>query len=461
MLRFIIRRLLVIFPMVLLVITLTWVLIRLAPGNFYSQAKGLPPAVEKNIRSKYGLDKPWYVQYGKTMWAILGGDFGFSRQYPEQTVNEILARSLPVSATVGLAAYLIALVTGLFFGTLAALRQNSALDYSSMAAAMLGISIPNFVLGPILVLVFGLTLYWLPAARWDWLVQFGPYPWLKYVLWALFILLVLGVALLSLYRFATRGSNPDRLVEDKAEGAAAGWVATIIGFVLGNAVMLLLGLLFYKGAGGGQTGVALPILALVVVILAVAIGYWLARRAHSVMLESLIYGVIASAVPPLALLMIRMLGGLFQLTAQVGPFGIPRLRYVIMPALTLAAVYMAYIARLTRAGMLEVLRKDYIRTARAKGLKETKVIMRHAMRGGILPVVSYTGPALAFLVGGTVVVERIFALPGLGNYLINAALNRDEPLLLGITAFISTIILLFNLLVDIAYAYIDPRIRYS
>jgi oligopeptide transport system permease protein len=111
--------------------------------------------------------------------------------------------------------------------------------------------------------------------------------------------------------------------------------------------------------------------------------------------------------------------------------------------------------------MLEVLRKDYIRTARAKGLKERDVITRHALRGGILPVVSYTGPALAFLVGGTVVVERIFALPGLGNYLINAALNRDEPLLLGITAFISTIILLFNLLVDIAYAYIDPRIRYS
>ncbi|HYO92710.1 MAG TPA: hypothetical protein VEQ40_13800 [Pyrinomonadaceae bacterium] len=179
MLKFIIRRLLVIFPMVLLVITLTWVLIRLAPGNFYSQPKALPPAVEKNIRAKYGLDKPWYVQYGKTMWQIIGGDFGFSRQYPEQTVNEILARSLPVSATIGLAAYLIALVTGLFFGTIAALRQNSSLDYSSMAAAMLGISIPNFVLGPILVLLFALTLYWLPAARWDWLVEFGPFPWLK------------------------------------------------------------------------------------------------------------------------------------------------------------------------------------------------------------------------------------------------------------------------------------------
>ncbi|HEX8748563.1 MAG TPA: ABC transporter permease subunit [Pyrinomonadaceae bacterium] len=460
MLKFIIRRLLVIFPMVLLVITLTWGLIRLAPGNFYSQPKALPPAVEKNIRAKYGLDKPWYVQYGKTMWQIIGGDFGFSRQYPEQTVNEILARSLPVSATIGLAAYLIALVTGLFFGTIAALKQNSALDYSSMAAAMLGISVPNFVLGPILVLVFALTLYWLPAARWDWLVEFGPFPWLKYVLWAVFIFLVLGVLVFSIYSFMARRGSPDRMVEDRSEEVSS-WIPTILGFVLGLGILGGLGFLFVRGADGGQTGVALPIIALVLVIIAVIVGLWFARRSHSVALESLIYGVVAAAVPLLLALLVRMLSGLFQLTAQIGPFGIPRLRYLLMPAITLAAVYMAYIARLTRAGMLEVLRKDYIRTARAKGLKERDVIIRHAMRGGILPVVSYTGPALAFLVGGTVVVERIFALPGLGNYLINAALNRDEPLLLGITAFISTIILLFNLLVDIAYAYIDPRIRYS
>lgn len=460
MLRFIIRRLLVIFPMVLLVITLTWVLIRLAPGNFYSTAKGLPPAVERNIRAKYGLDKPWYVQYGKTMWQILGGDFGFSRQYPEQTVNEILARALPVSATIGLVAYLIALVTGVFFGTIAALKQNSALDYSSMAAAMLGISLPNFVLGPILVLLFGLTLYWLPAARWEWLVEFGPFPWLKYLLWAVFAMLVLGVAAFTIYRFAMHRRSPDRLVEDR-KGESSGWGPTIIGFILGNVILALLALLFMRAGNWGQSAVAIPVLALVLVIVGVFVGLWWARRSHSVALESLIYGVIAAAVPPLLALMIRLLSGLFQLTAQVGPFGIPRLRYILLPALTLSAVYMAYIARLTRAGMLEVLRKDYIRTGRAKGLKERDVIIRHALRGGILPVVSYTGPALAFIVGGTVVVERIFALPGLGNYLINAALNRDEPLLLGITAFISTIILLFNLLVDIAYAYIDPRIRYS
>jgi oligopeptide transport system permease protein len=131
-----------------------------------------------------------------------------------------------------------------------------------------------------------------------------------------------------------------------------------------------------------------------------------------------------------------------------------------MPVLTLAAVYTAYIARLTRAGMLEVLRSNYIRTARAKGLPERQILLRHALRGGLLPVVSFSGPALAYLVTGTVVVERIFALPGLGNYFINANLNRDEPLIIGIVAFIAIVILLFNLVIDIAYGFIDPRVRY-
>jgi oligopeptide transport system permease protein len=135
-------------------------------------------------------------------------------------------------------------------------------------------------------------------------------------------------------------------------------------------------------------------------------------------------------------------------------------RHLVLPVLTLSAIYMAYIARLTRAGMLEVLRSNYIRTARAKGLRERDVLLRHAVRGGLLPVVSFSGPALALLLTGTVVVERIFALPGLGNYFINANLNRDEPLIIGIVAFTAISILLFNLLVDVAYAFIDPRIRY-
>jgi oligopeptide transport system permease protein len=307
MVRFIIRRLLVTIPTILVVITITWVLIKLAPGNFYSGEKRLPAAIEKNIREKYGLDKPWYQQYGRTMWSIVRhGDFGTSLKYEGQSVNTIIARSLPVSAAVGILAYILALIVGITAGSIAALKQNSRWDYASMAGAMLGISIPNFVLGPILVLIFSLSLYWLPPSRW--------------------------------------GGFPSR--------------------------------------------------------------------------------------------------------------------NLILPVLTLSAVYMAYIARLTRAGMLEVLRSDYIRTARSKGLSEKDVVVRHALRGGLMPVVSYTGPALAFLLTGTVVVERIFALPGLGNYFIQASLNRDEPLIIGIVAFIAITLLLMNLLVDIAYAFLDPRVRY-
>ena len=308
MFRFIIRRLLITIPTILVVITITWTLIKLAPGNFYSGEKRLPPAIEKNIREKYGLDKPWYQQYGKTMWNIVRHfDFGTSLRFEGQSVNRIIWRSLPVSAAVGILAYILALVVGITIGSIAALKQNSRWDYASMALAMLGISVPNFVLGPILVLVFSLSLYWLPPSRW--------------------------------------GGFPSR--------------------------------------------------------------------------------------------------------------------NLILPVLTLSAIYMAYIARLTRAGMLEVLRSDYIRTARAKGLSEKDVLVRHALRGGLMPVISYTGPALAFLLTGTVVVERIFALPGLGNYFIEASLNRDEPLLIGIVAFISITLLFMNMLVDIAYAYLDPRVRYQ
>jgi oligopeptide transport system permease protein len=332
MLKFIIKRLLIIVPMALLVVSITWMLIRFAPGTFYSSEKKLPPAVEENIRRKYGLDKPLYEQYllmmgnitcrtkgadektqtglqfsvGSTTVKCL--DFGDSLKYEGQSVNEILWRTVPVSATLGIAAYLLALLVGITAGTIAALRQNSAADYASMTVAMLGISMPNFVLGPLLVLVFSLYLYWFPPARWG------------------------------------------------------------------------------------------------------------------------------------------------------GVFGISNL---VLPVLTLAAVYSAYIARLTRAGMLEVLRSDYIRTARAKGLSDWKVITRHALRGGLMPVVSYTGPALAALLAGTVVVEKVFAMPGLGNVFIQSALNRDEPLMLGVVAFLSVTTLLFNLLVDISYAFLDPRIRYD
>ncbi len=306
MLRFIIRRVILIVPMLFIIVSLTWILVRLAPGNFYSGEKKLTPALEQNLRAKYGLDKAWYVQYGRVLRNIARLDFGSSLKYEGQSVNQILRRALPVSVGLGLTAYLIALIIGITMGTLAALRQNSWLDYASMALAMLGISIPNFVLGPLLVLLFSLTLFWFPPALWN---------------------------------------------------------------------------------------------------------------------------------------------------------GFPS-KSLVLPALTLSAIYIAYIARLTRSGMLEVLRSDYIRTARAKGLSERQVVMRHALRGGLLPVVSFSGPALAFLITGTVVVEKVFALPGLGNYFINACFNRDEPLIIGIVAFIAVAVLVFNLLVDISYAFIDPRIRY-
>ena len=291
--------------MALLVITLTWGLVRMAPGNFYTGEKKLPAAIEANIRKKYGLDKPWYEQYGLMMLNIVQGDFGDSLKYEGQSVNEIIGRHLPYSATIGILAFLLALVIGLTAGTIAALKQNSLFDYTSMSLAMLGLSVPNFVLGPILVLVFSFWLYWLPPARWG--------------------------------------------------GIAA----------------------------------------------------------------------------------------------------------ILLPVFTLSAIYAAYIARLTRAGMLEVLRSDYIRTARAKGLDEKTILLRHALRGGIVPVLSFTGPALAALLAGTVVVERVFVIPGLGNIFIQAVLNRDEPLILGIVAFLSVLIMVLNLIVDISYGFIDPRIRYE
>jgi ABC-type dipeptide/oligopeptide/nickel transport systems, permease components len=305
MLIFIIRRLLIIIPMALLVVTVTWGLIRMAPGSFYTGEKKLPPAIEENIKRKYGLDKPWYEQYGIMMLNIIQGDFGDSLKYEGQSVNEIIKRHLPYSATLGILAYLLALAIGLTAGIIAALRQNSAFDYASMSVAMLGLSIPNFVLGPLLVLIFSLWLYWFPPARW---------------------------------------------------------------------------------------------------------------------------------------------GGVSNL---------------ILPVITLSAIYAAYIARLTRAGMLEVMRSDYIRTARAKGLNEKTVLLRHALRGGLIPVVSFTGPSLAHLLAGTVVVERVFAIPGLGKIFIESIQNRDEPLTLGIVAFLSILIMVFNLLVDISYGFLDPRIRYE
>ena len=318
-------------PLVLLVLTITFFMVSLAPGSPFSKERKLPPEIEANLNAKYGFDQSRWKQYTRFMGRILGftydtetksyswrpsPDFGDSTKYRDRRVNDIILEALPVSIVLGLTAYLIALALGLTTGVLSSLKPNSLLDYTTMSSAMMGVSIPNFVLGPLLVIVFSLTIYWFPPARMEWAVEWG------YV-------------------------------------------------------------------------------------------------------------------------------------------RIPTLKTMVLPALTLAALYVAYIARMTRSGMLETLRQDYIRTARAKGLSERRVVLGHALRGGLLPVVSFTGPALAFLISGTIVVETIFSVPGLGRYFIDAANNRDHFLLLGITAFVAVSLMIFNLLVDIAYAWIDPRIRYE
>jgi oligopeptide transport system permease protein len=305
MLKLIIRRLIGMVPLLLIIVTLTFFLLRLAPGSPFTNERAFPEPVLQALNEQYGLDKPLHIQYFNYLKELAKGNLGPSTRYVGRSVNEMIMEHLPNSIVLGLTAYLFALLIGLTFGILAALKQNSMLDYVSMSLAMLGVSLPSFVLAPLLVILFSLTLYWLPPARW----------------------------------------------------------------------------------------------------------------------------------------------------------GEPR--HIILPAIALSAIYIAYIARLTRSGMLEVLRADYIRTARAKGLKESAVVGRHALRGGILPVVSFTGPALAFLLAGTIVVERIFAIPGLGHIFIEAASSRDYSVVMGITLFVSVAMIVMNLLVDIALGLLDPRISYK
>jgi len=326
---YILKRLATVIPMSLLVVSVTWGLIRIAPGNFYLSEKKLPAAIEQNIKKKYGLESSLVEQYlmmlgnmtcrvsdsgdseGAGLKIAIGSrtlrcfDFGYSLKYEGQSVNEILSRHLPYSAVIGLLAFLIALVGGVSLGAVAATRKDSRVDRYLMSLSMIGISVPTFVLAPVLVLAFSFGLYWLPPARW-----------------------------------------------------------------------------------GGMA-------------------------------------------------------------------------HLVLPVLSLSAVYLAYIARLTRTGLIEVLKSDYIRTARAKGLSEARVVVGHALKAGILPVVSFSGPAIAGLLAGSVVIERIFAIPGLGNIFVQSVLNRDEPLTLGIVAFVSIVILVCNLVVDIVYALIDPRIRFG
>lgn len=310
MLRLFLRRLFESIPTLLILIAVTFFMMRMAPGGPFDSEKRLAPEVEANLRAAYHLDEPLYQQFGRYLLNLAQGDFGPSFQYRDRTVTELIASGFPVSLQLGGFAMLIAVILGVTLGSLAALRQNRPADYGTMALAMTGISVPNFVLAPLLVLVFAIYLRWLPAGG------------------------------------------------------------------LGTASLL---------AGGWKN--------------------------------------------------------------------------LVLPVLTLALTQVAYIARLTRGSMIEVLRSNYIRTARAQGLPTRTILLRHALKPALVPVVSYLGPATAGLITGSVVIETIFGLPGLGRYFVTGALNRDYTLVLGIVVFYGAIIILFNFLVDLMYGWLDPRSR--
>jgi oligopeptide transport system permease protein len=292
-------------PTIWIVATLSFFLMRAAPGGPFDAERKLPPSIEKNVKAKYHYDEPLHMQYLRYLGGLVRFDLGPSLKLQGRSVNEIIREAIPYSLALGAFALGLALALGLLFGTIAAARQNSPLDYAMMVVALAGISIPMFVIGPLLIIIFVFVLRVLPVGQW---------------------------------------------------GGAA---------------------------------------------------------------------------------------------------------HLIMPILTLAAPFTAYIARLTRAGMLDVLNQPFIRAARARGLGEAVVVCRHALKVAILPVVSYLGPASAQILTGSVVVEKIFNLPGLGRFFVNSAFNRDHTVVLGVALLYCAMLLLFNLLVDISYAYLDPRIRFE
>ena len=291
-------------PVLLVVATMTFFLIKLAPGGPFDAEKAVSPQVLKNLNAVYNLDASEWEQYTDYMTGVIQGDFGPSFKYPGRSVTEMIASGLPITFELAMYAILIALVIGVLSGVLAALKRNTMLDFIPMAIAMIGICVPTFLMGPLLVLIFGIQLELLPVAGWG------------------------------------------QLSGDK-----------------------------------------------------------------------------------------------------------------ILPSITLGFAYAAYIARLSRGGMLEVLNQDFIRTARAKGLTERMVVIKHAMQGGLIPVVSFLGPAIAGLLAGSFVVETIFQIPGLGRFYVEAALNRDYTMILGTTIFFSAMIVFFNLISDLASLWLNPRSR--
>jgi oligopeptide transport system permease protein len=314
MLSYAIRRLLGAIPTLFIIITLAFFMMRIAPGGPFDSQRRLPPEIEHNIKAAYDLDKPLYQQYFIYLGKLTRGDLGPSFKNKDFTVTELIADGLPVSAKLGLSAMFLAVLLGLITGTIAALRQNKATDYSVMSMAMIGITIPTFVMAPILTLIFG----------------------------------VYGVSL------------------------------------FGHDISLPVG-----GWNGGA------------------------------------------------------------------------IRNMILPVIVLSLPQIAVIARLTRGSMVEVLHSNYVRTARAKGLSSFQVVVRHALRAAILPLVSYLGPAIAGILTGSLIVEQIFGIPGIGRYFVNGALNRDYTLVMGVLIYYATFVILLNLLADLLYAVLDPRVRYA
>jgi oligopeptide transport system permease protein len=305
LLRYTLLRLLGAIPTLLLVIVLAFLMVHAAPGGPFDDERALPPDVAANIQAAYHLDEPLPQQLGRYMAGLLRGDLGPSFRYRDYTVAELIGTGFPLSLKIGALAMMLALLIGVGAGSVAALRQGSMLDRVVMSLSMTGISIPVFVVAPVLVLLFAVKLQWLPA----------------------------------------------------------GW----------------------SGTGG--------------------IGKYL------------------------------------------------------LPVVTLALPQIAYIARLTRASMIDVLGRDFIRTARAQGLGTKAILRVHALKPAMLPVLSYLGPAIAAILTGSVVVEEVFGIPGLGQFFVRGALNRDYTLVLGIVIFYATLIIALNLVVDVLYGVLDPRVR--
>ncbi|MBB6481133.1 ABC transporter permease [Spirochaeta isovalerica] len=309
MTKYIIKRFLGMIPTLLIITTVAFIIMRIAPGGPFDRERAIPEAVRENIEKRYNLDKSLPEQYLIYLGGIIRGDFGPSYKYRDQTVTDLIFNSLPHSLILGTLALLVATFFGVLAGIIAALNQNTWIDYTAMSIAVFGVSVPAFVIGPVLMLIFAMKLKILPTSGWI--------------------------------------TGPD------------GWVT------------------------------------------------------------------------------------------------------VIMPLIALSMSYFASIARLSRSSVLEVVRSDYVRTAKAKGLSPTMIILKHVLKGAMLPVVSYLGIAYSGIITGSVVIEQIFRIPGLGRFFVQSSLNRDYTMIMGVIIVYSTIVILMNFLVDILYSFLDPRISYQ